>query len=228
MRWPPVRRVCGGVRGARSGRIKGAALRGWPQREASGRIDYFTGTVQDITEDKRIRVVFFKENLSTGWDCPRAETMMSFRKAEDATYIAQLLGRMVRTPLQCHIDVDESLNDVRLYLPHFNMKTVGDVVNTVPRVSCDEPHDSEVFFVGDLPDGDYPGDDESSAAADALCYQPFIDFVGLPYEASAYDYTWYSPTQQSWESGSRAVRCVAITDSGEKLPGGTLEGVEKG
>ena len=83
----------------------------------------------DITEDKRIRVVFFKENLSTGWDCPRAETMMSFRKAEDATYIAQLLGRMVRTPLQCHIDVDESLNDVRLYLPHFNMKTVGDVVN---------------------------------------------------------------------------------------------------
>lgn len=82
----------------------------------------------EITEDKRIRVVFFKENLSTGWDCPRAETMMSFRKAEDATYIAQLLGRMVRTPLQCHIDVDESLNDVRLYVPHFNMKTVGDVI----------------------------------------------------------------------------------------------------
>ena len=43
--------------------------------------------------------------------------MMSFRHAEDATYIAQLLGRMVRTPLQCHIMVDDSLNDVRLYLP---------------------------------------------------------------------------------------------------------------
>lgn len=109
-----------------------------------------------------------------------------------------------------------------------NDATVGDVVNTVPRVSCDGPHDSEVFFVGDLPDGDYPGDDESSAAADALCYQPFIDFVGLPYEESAYDYTWYSPTQQSWESGSRAVRCVAITDSGEQLPAGTLAGIEKG
>ena len=68
----------------------------------------------EITEDRRIRVVFFKENLSTGWDCPRAETMMSFRRAEDATYIAQLLGRMVRTPLQCHIMVDDYLNDVRL------------------------------------------------------------------------------------------------------------------
>ena len=82
----------------------------------------------DITDDRRIRVVLFKENLSTGWDCPRAETMMSFRKAEDATYIAQLLGRMVRTPLQCHINVDESLNDVRLYLPHFNRETVTKVV----------------------------------------------------------------------------------------------------
>lgn len=83
----------------------------------------------DITSDKRIRVVLFKENLSTGWDCPRAETMMSFRHAEDATYIAQLLGRMVRTPLQCHIQVDEYLNDVRLFLPYFNQDTVKNVVD---------------------------------------------------------------------------------------------------
>ncbi len=53
-----------------------------------------------IADDKRIKVVFFKETLSTGWDCPRAETMMSFRRAVDYTYIAQLLGRMVRTPMQ--------------------------------------------------------------------------------------------------------------------------------
>ena len=83
----------------------------------------------EITDDKRIRVVLFKENLSTGWDCPRAETMMSFRHAEDATYIAQLLGRMVRTPLQCHILVDDSLNDVRLFLPYFNMNTVKEVID---------------------------------------------------------------------------------------------------
>lgn len=82
----------------------------------------------EITDDRRIKVVLFKENLSTGWDCPRAETMMSFRHAEDATYIAQLLGRMVRTPLQSHILVDDYLNDVRLYLPYFNAHTVEDVV----------------------------------------------------------------------------------------------------
>ncbi len=81
-----------------------------------------------INEDKRIRIVLFKENLSTGWDCPRAETMMSFRRAQDATYIAQLLGRMVRTPLQCHILVDDSLNEVRLFLPYFDRETVTSIV----------------------------------------------------------------------------------------------------
>lgn len=85
----------------------------------------------DISEDRNIRVVFFKENLSTGWDCPRAETMMSFKHASDATYIAQLLGRMVRTPMQMHITVDEVLNDVHLFLPYFDENTVKNVVDAL-------------------------------------------------------------------------------------------------
>lgn len=107
----------------------------------------------DITDDRRIKVVLFKENLSTGWDCPRAETMMSFRHAEDATYIAQLLGRMVRTPLQCHIMVDDSLNDVRLYLPYFNVDTVKQVIDElqsteggdIPTVIDGESLENQVY-----------------------------------------------------------------------------------
>ena len=91
-----------------------------------------------IADDKRIRVVFFKENLSTGWDCPRAETMMSFRRADDATYIAQLLGRMIRTPMQCHILVDDSLNEVHLYLPHFNSENVARVVEELQNAEGGE------------------------------------------------------------------------------------------
>lgn len=83
----------------------------------------------DIADNRKVRVVLFKENLSTGWDCPRAETMMSFRVSEDATYIAQLLGRMIRTPLQCHVVVDESLNEVRLFLPFFNKDNVQRVID---------------------------------------------------------------------------------------------------
>lgn len=81
-----------------------------------------------INDDENIKVVLFKEALSTGWDCPRAEAMMSYRVAKDATYIAQLLGRMIRTPLRSHIEMDESLNYVHLYLPHFDESTVEDVV----------------------------------------------------------------------------------------------------
>ena len=84
-----------------------------------------------IADNKQIKVVFFKETLSTGWDCPRAETMMSFRKAVDYTYIAQLLGRMIRTPMQMHINVDETLNDVHLFLPQFDEQTVTSVVKAL-------------------------------------------------------------------------------------------------
>ncbi len=83
----------------------------------------------EIADNHKIKVVFFKEALSTGWDCPRAETMMSFAVRNDPTYIAQLLGRMIRTPLQTRVMRDEFLNDVKLYLPHFNKDTVKKVVD---------------------------------------------------------------------------------------------------
>ncbi len=84
-----------------------------------------------IADDMKIKVVFFKENLSTGWDCPRAETMVSFRHASDATYIAQLLGRMIRTPRGQRIQVDESLNNVWLFLPFFDDRTLHEVVEQI-------------------------------------------------------------------------------------------------
>lgn len=85
---------------------------------------------QRINDDERVKIVFFKQNLSTGWDCPRAETMMSFRKAKDYTYISQLLGRLVRTPLHHRIETgDNSLNEVRLFLPYFDSETAQKIVD---------------------------------------------------------------------------------------------------
>lgn len=63
---------------------------------------------------------------------------MSFRHATDATYIAQLLGRMIRTPMQMHIQVDDTLNDVHLYLPYFNADTVNDVVKELQNAEGGE------------------------------------------------------------------------------------------
>ncbi len=83
---------------------------------------------QDIQDDPHLRVVLFKEALTTGWDCPRAEVMVSLRRATDHTYIAQLIGRMVRTPLARRISASELLNSVSLYLPHFDADSVNRVI----------------------------------------------------------------------------------------------------
>lgn len=81
-----------------------------------------------IDADPHVKVVLFKSSLNTGWDCPRAETMVSFRSAKDETNIAQLVGRMVRAPLARRIDANEHLNTVALYLPYYDRKTVEKVI----------------------------------------------------------------------------------------------------
>lgn len=90
----------------------------------------------DIQDDPNLRLVFFKSALTTGWDCPRAEVMMSFRKAVDHTLIAQLIGRMVRTPLARTIEDDEFLNTVSLYLPHYEKAGIDKVFG---RLQLDDP-----------------------------------------------------------------------------------------
>ncbi len=82
-----------------------------------------------IQDDSTVRVVFFKMSLTTGWDCPRAEVMMSFRRAVDHTLIAQLVGRMIRTPLARRIEASEVLNTVELYLPHYNRAALDTILD---------------------------------------------------------------------------------------------------
>lgn len=86
---------------------------------------------QNIQENQHIRVVIFKAALTTGWDCPRAEVMVSLRVAKEHTIIAQLIGRMVRTPVAARIETDglEELNTVSLYLPHYSREEVARVVD---------------------------------------------------------------------------------------------------
>lgn len=92
--------------------------------------------VQDTTE---VRVLIAKEAISTGWDCPRAEVLVSFRPAKDAVHITQLLGRMVRTPLAMRIPGNEKLNAVECLLPHFDRKTAQTVVSVLTAGSEDFP-----------------------------------------------------------------------------------------
>ncbi|MGZ8927066.1 MAG: DEAD/DEAH box helicase [Methylobacter sp.] len=84
-----------------------------------------------IQDDDKVKFVLFKMSLTTGWDCPRAEVMMSFRKANDHTLIAQLIGRMVCTPLARRIENQDFLNSVSLYLPHYDQEGLNQVIENL-------------------------------------------------------------------------------------------------
>lgn len=91
--------------------------------------------IQDSTE---VKVVLFKTALTTGWDCPRAEVMMSFRRAQDPTSIAQLVGRMIRTPLARRIKNNEVLNTVEIFLPHYDAKALEGVLSRLRSPEAEE------------------------------------------------------------------------------------------
>ncbi|HEX4006479.1 MAG TPA: DEAD/DEAH box helicase family protein [Acidobacteriaceae bacterium] len=88
---------------------------------------------EHVQEQTWVRVLIAKDAISTGWDCPRAEVMVSFRAATDRTHITQLLGRMVRSPLARRIPGNERLNAVDCLLPRFHKKTVNDVVEALMK-----------------------------------------------------------------------------------------------
>lgn len=94
---------------------------------------------QEIQDDQSVRVVLCKDAISTGWDCPRAEVLVSLRKQEDYTYIAQLIGRMVRTPLARRVTTSLELNDVHCYLPRFKRAQVDAIVERFKQGQNDEP-----------------------------------------------------------------------------------------
>lgn len=84
-----------------------------------------------VQESTWVRILVAKDAISTGWDCPRAEVMASFRVASDQTHITQLLGRMVRTPLARRIPGNERLNAVDCLLPYFDRRSVEAVAESL-------------------------------------------------------------------------------------------------
>ena len=102
--------------------------------------DRGTITVGDIEIEKidpvsvsgrtSVQILIAKDAVSTGWDCPRAEVLVSMRPFSDPTAIAQMLGRMVRTPLARATGVDR-LDRVSCWVPFFTPETVTHVVDVL-------------------------------------------------------------------------------------------------
>ncbi len=98
-------------------------------------------------------------------------------------------------------------------------------VSTVPTIACSEPHDSEAYASIIMNDGLYPGEDAIFAEADAGCLAEFNTFVGLSYEESVLNFSYYFPTVGSWESGDREILCLIYEDGVKSV--GSLAGAAR-
>ncbi|MCU1431110.1 MAG: hypothetical protein JWP95_215 [Actinotalea sp.] len=100
-----------------------------------------------------------------------------------------------------------------------------ELVESVPTVPCGETHDSEVYAVTDVADGEYPGDDAIAAQADEFCYTEFATFIGMSYEESEIYLNYLTPTEQSWnELNDRELLCFATDEAGVT---GTMKGAAR-
>jgi hypothetical protein len=113
------------------------------------------------------------------------------------------------------IKVGDCLNDA----------SVSDEVSSVPVIACTEPHDSEAYASIIMPDGDFPGEDAVTSAAEDGCLAEFEGYVGIPYDDSSFEVSFYFPTEASWGSGDREILCTVYDPNGQTT--GSAKGSNK-
>jgi hypothetical protein len=112
----------------------------------------------------------------------------------------------------------------------FNDETAeGEAVTEVEKVDCAEPHIWEAYESIIMEDGDgtYPGEDVVTEKAQTDCKAAFADYIGLDYDSSALDLSYYYPTEETWtQLNDREILCI-VTDSAVDRTEGSLEGAAR-
>lgn len=102
-----------------------------------------------------------------------------------------------------------------------DMEELGSVVDTLPTVPCEDPHEAEVYAVLDLESD--AAFDQGTIDTDAFdaCEALFEDFVGVVYEDSVIEIWYLYPDAAGWDAGDREVICTAAEidwETGDVVP----------
>ena len=73
--------------------------------EDGRRDDEYVKNISD--NDSKIDAVIFKQNVSLGWDCPRAKLLVGLRDTKNESFRLQTLGRIMRMPEQKYYKNEE-------------------------------------------------------------------------------------------------------------------------
>ncbi|MDA7952205.1 MAG: DEAD/DEAH box helicase family protein [Nitrosopumilus sp.] len=86
----------------------------------------------DIRENtSQIDALIFKQVVSLGWDCPRAQVLVGLRTLKDDSFGIQTLGRIIRTAEQKHYIEDEDLNNCYLYTSSSILKSDNKMITNI-------------------------------------------------------------------------------------------------
>jgi len=110
---------------------------------------------------------------------------------------------------QCFNTTDQSLSDI-----DGSTQTRS---TTVVAVSCDDPHDAEVYAIVPLtagPDGEYPGVDGATESSGVLCSEAAGDYMDGSAAANAMTVYFYMPPEEGWDRGETNVTCFFGDPSG--------------
>ena len=131
--------------------------------------------------------------------------------------VAAILGHEDDNPADHDVTIGSCFN-----LPDTDAGEFIDVVGFDP-VSCDEPHDGELFHKGELnPDRDrtYPGEDAVWEEAVVICAGgPFTDYVGIAYDLSIYDVYVVFTRELGWKAAYGGYECYTYDPSGDPIVG---------
>lgn len=93
----------------------------------------------------------------------------------------------------------------------FDLKDpAADEVDDVTARLCTDEHEFELIFLGSMPDGEYPPEDEFTTFVDDNCVPAFDTYVGKAYLESELDIYWFYPVSDGWAEGDRSVQCAAF------------------
>lgn len=93
----------------------------------------------------------------------------------------------------------------------------------VEVVSCDEPHEAEIYGNNFLTESEFPGVDEVAQLADDYCSAEFETYVGRDYASSSLDYWVYYPIETGWDTGITWTMCALVDFNGEPLVGSAYQ-----
>ena len=93
----------------------------------------------------------------------------------------------------------------------------AELIDDVTKRDCTEPHEFEMVFVGDMPDGPYPSDAEVRLWVEANCFPAFNDYVGIDYQESVLGMGPITPTADGWNDGDHTVQCALFHPENPEL-----------